>query len=97
MESPLLDDHGDSEVDYDTEDYPHSGRGGLFYSQASKGALTGGLAASVLCDLDLGAHGKFLRALSPQAERGDFVRWDRVRAEGGDGGALWRRFCGEPT
>ena len=60
-------------------------------------ALTGGLAASVLCDLDLTAHGKFLRALSPQAERGDFVRWDRVRAEGGDGGALWRRFCGEPT
>lgn len=58
-------------------------------------ALTGGLAASVLCDLDLSAHGQFLRALSPQAERGDFARWDQVRALGA--GDMWRQFCGEPN
>jgi type IV secretion system protein VirB4 len=56
-------------------------------------ALTGGLAASVLCDLDLGKFDKYLRALSPQAERGDFARWDQVRVLGGDAGELWRRFA----
>jgi type IV secretion system protein VirB4 len=58
-------------------------------------ALTGGQAASVLCDLDLGKFEKYLRALSPQAERGDFARWDKVRASGGDAAALWARFCAE--
>jgi type IV secretion system protein VirB4 len=50
----------------------------------------GALSTSVLCDLDLSGLETFLRVLSPQAERGDFERWDRVRAAGPSD--LWRRF-----
>ena len=58
-------------------------------------ALTGGLAASVLCDLDLRGFDKYLRALSPQAERGDYAAWDRAQESGGDTASLWHRFCEE--
>ncbi len=50
----------------------------------------GALGTSVLCDLDLHGLERFLRVLSPQVERGDFERWDRVRAAGSSD--LWRRF-----
>lgn len=50
----------------------------------------GALGTSVLCDLDLHGLERFLRVLSPQAERGDFEAWDRVRAAGSSD--LWRCF-----
>ena len=53
----------------------------------------GALSTSVLCDLDLHGLERFLSVLSPQAERGDFERWDRVRAAGSSD--LWHRFTQE--
>lgn len=53
----------------------------------------GALSTSVLCDLDLHGLERFLSVLSPQAERGDFARWDRVRAAGASD--LWHRFTEE--